>query len=56
MLAVSVVMYAVSAIHWALIFVAAIRTLRIGKLTVTLPEALGVLYLPRINVRHSLTA
>jgi hypothetical protein len=56
MLAVSVVMYAVSAIHWALVFVVAIRTLRIGKLTVTLPEALAVAYLPMINVRHSLTA
>ncbi|KAH9980357.1 hypothetical protein BGW80DRAFT_496393 [Lactifluus volemus] len=49
MLAVSLVMYAVSAIHWALVFVVATRTLRIGKLTVTLPEALAVAYLPMIN-------
>ena len=55
MLAASVVMYAVSAIHWTLVFVIAIRTLRIGKEVMTSSEALAVVYLPTINVRHSLT-
>jgi uncharacterized membrane protein len=56
MLAVSVVMYAVSAIHWTLVFAIAIRTLRVGEGSMTPPEALAVVYLPTINVRHSLTA
>jgi hypothetical protein len=56
MLAVSVVMYAVSAIHWTLGFAIAIPTLRTGKLTLTPQEALAFMYLPIINVRHSLTA
>jgi hypothetical protein len=55
MLAVSVVMYSVSAIHLTLFFAIAIRSLRIGKLTVMLPEAMAIAYLPMINVRHSLT-
>jgi hypothetical protein len=56
MLAVSVVMYAVSAIHWSFVFAIAIRSLRIGKSAATVPEAMAVARLPRINVRHSLTA
>jgi hypothetical protein len=56
MLAVSVVMYAVSAIHWTLVFAIAIRTLKIGKLAVTPQEVVAVVYLPMINVRHPLTA
>ncbi|KAH9980366.1 hypothetical protein BGW80DRAFT_496781 [Lactifluus volemus] len=49
MLAVSVVMYSVSAIHLTLFFAIAIRSLRIGKLTVMLPEAMAIAYLPMIN-------
>ncbi|KAH9954817.1 hypothetical protein BGW80DRAFT_1467538 [Lactifluus volemus] len=50
MLAVSVVMYATSAVHWILNFTTAIRSLRIGKFTSTLPEVLAVAYLPSINL------
>ncbi|KAH9972423.1 hypothetical protein BGW80DRAFT_372330 [Lactifluus volemus] len=49
MLAVSVVMYAISAIHWSFVFAIAIRMLRIGKLAATFPEQVTVAYLPRIN-------
>ncbi|KAH9980363.1 hypothetical protein BGW80DRAFT_1556934 [Lactifluus volemus] len=49
MLAMSVVMYAVSAIHWTLDFVIHIRWLRIGKLTTKPLDALAIAYLPMIN-------
>ncbi|KAH9970962.1 hypothetical protein BGW80DRAFT_1460868 [Lactifluus volemus] len=50
MLAVSVVMYAASAIHWTLTFAHAIRSLRIGQFTTTLPEMIAVACLPSINI------
>ncbi|KAH9954813.1 hypothetical protein BGW80DRAFT_390077 [Lactifluus volemus] len=42
-------MYSVSAIHWALAFATAIRSLRIGKFTSTVPEVIAVMCLPSIN-------
>ncbi|KAH9980369.1 hypothetical protein BGW80DRAFT_496941 [Lactifluus volemus] len=50
MLAISVVMYAISAIHWSLNFAIAIRSLRIGKFASTLLEALAAGYLTTINL------
>jgi hypothetical protein len=52
MLAVSVVMYAVSATHWALVVAFSIRALRTGKFLLTPVEVLFVVYLPTINVRR----
>jgi hypothetical protein len=52
MLAVSVIMYAVSATHWALVVAFSIRALRTGKFLLTPVEVLIVVYLPTINVRR----
>ncbi|KAI0252430.1 hypothetical protein BJV78DRAFT_356190 [Lactifluus subvellereus] len=49
LLGVSAVMYAVSATHWALVIAIAIRGLRVGKILVTPPKALAIVYLPTIN-------
>jgi hypothetical protein len=56
MLAVSVVMYSVSAIHWSFHFAIVIQWLRMEEYLPTFPESMAVVYLPTINVRHSLTA
>ncbi|KAH9971902.1 hypothetical protein BGW80DRAFT_1460113 [Lactifluus volemus] len=52
MLAVSVVMYSVSAIHLTFIFTTTIRSSRLGisNFKATLPEIIAVAYLPSINV------
>jgi hypothetical protein len=56
MLVVSVVMYAVSATHWALTMAIAIRWLRIDKVVFIKPfEAQALIYVPTVNVRSSLT-
>jgi hypothetical protein len=55
MLVVSVVMYAVSATHWALTMAIAIRWLRIDKVSIKPFEAQALIYVPTVNVRSSLT-
>jgi hypothetical protein len=52
MLAVSAVMYAVSAIHWTVNMAIAAKSLRYGTLLITPFETLVTVYLPTINVRH----
>ncbi|KAH9980371.1 hypothetical protein BGW80DRAFT_1556939 [Lactifluus volemus] len=49
MLAVSVIMYAISATHWSFVFATALRSLRIGNWAATVPEQMVILYLPRFN-------
>jgi hypothetical protein len=55
MLAVSIVMYTVSASHWGLNIFIDIRGLRKGKLVITPAEFQALVYLPAINVCRSLT-
>lgn len=54
MLAVSTVMYTVSAIHWALNMALAAKSMRAGAPLVSRFETLVVVYLPTINVRYPL--
>ena len=54
MLAVSAVMYVVSAVHWAMNMVIFAKSLRVGALLITPFELLVIVYLPTINVRHPL--
>ena len=54
MLAVSAVMYAVSAIHWAMNMAIAAISLRVNTYLITPFEMLVIVYLPTINVRHPL--
>ncbi|KAI0252429.1 hypothetical protein BJV78DRAFT_356052 [Lactifluus subvellereus] len=49
MLVVSVVMYTVSASHWALTTTITVRWVRIGELFITPIEALAFIYVPPVN-------
>ncbi|KAI0252406.1 hypothetical protein BJV78DRAFT_353779 [Lactifluus subvellereus] len=49
MLVVSVVMYTVSATHWALTTAITVRRLRIGKVFIKPIEALALIYVPSVN-------
>ncbi|KAI0252410.1 hypothetical protein BJV78DRAFT_354086 [Lactifluus subvellereus] len=49
MLVVSVVMYTVSATHWALTTAITVRRLRIGKVFIKPIEALTLIYVPSVN-------
>jgi hypothetical protein len=54
MLVVSIVMYAAAASHWALEIAMTIKRSRDGNVFLTTSEALGLIYLPAVNVRYSL--
>ena len=55
MLAVTAVMYTVSAVHWAVNMAITARSLRADTYLVTSFELLVIIYLPTINVRHPLS-
>lgn len=54
MLTVSAVMYAVSAVHWAMNMAVAATSMEMDRISMTSFEILVVIYLPTINVCHPL--
>jgi len=50
MLAVSAVMYAVSAVHWAMNMAIAAKILRVDEALMSPLEMLVIIYIPTINV------
>jgi hypothetical protein len=53
MLAVSMVMYTISATHWAINVTDSVKALRVGQFVRTPIRQLVAVYLPTINVRRS---